>query len=270
MEWPKEIQKYLITEEPFYQPVKDEIAIFERAFKNKIGVMLKGPTGCGKTRFVEHMFYRLKLPLVTTACNEDTDASDLTGRYVLKGQEGVWLDGSLTLPVRHGGGSYLDEIVEARQDVMVLIHSLTDSRRMLHVPKSGETLYAPDNFMLVVSFNPGYQAMSKALKQSTRQRFIALNFDYPPAKLEIEIVKKESGLGTHDSSTLVKIAAEIRGMKAGRNLEEGASTRLLIYAAQLIKDGIKMRRAVEVAMRDPITDDPSISEAIDEHIDNLL
>jgi len=265
MEFSEEVSRYFIKEEPYYHPQGKEIEEFERAYKLKQPVMLMGPTGCGKTRFVEHMAYRLQLPLVTTACNEDTDSSDLTGRFVLKGQDGVWIDGRLTLPVRYGGIGYLDEIVEARQDVLVLIHSLTDTRRELHIPKSGETLSAPDNFMLTISYNPGYQSINKDLKQSTRQRFIGLNFTYPKPEIEQEIVMKESGVGKADAKKLVALAGQIRSLQV-KGLEEGASTRLLIYAGQQVTAGTSIKRACQIAMRNPITNERMLTEAIDKYI----
>ncbi len=259
--------EFRVKSEPFYHPTGNEVAEFTRAFRKRQAVMLKGPTGCGKSRFVEYMAYKLDLPLVTTPCNEDTDASDLTGRYVLQGQEGKWIDGSLTLPVRFGGIAYLDEVVEARQDTMVLIHSLTDSRRMLRVPKRGEQLVAPDNFGLVISFNPGYQRMNKELKQSTRQRFIGFEFDYASANIETEIIVRESGIGKKDAERLVRLGAEIRGLRS-EGLAEGASTRLLIYAAQQMVDGTPPKRACEISLCNPITDKRDLADAIKKFIEN--
>src|SRR5919109_1039576 len=224
------IEKYLIKKEPYYLNIKDEAAIFETAFQSKLPVMLKGPTGCGKTRFVEAMAYRLGRPLVTVACHEDLSATDLVGRFLLEGDQTVWHDGPLTTAVRHGAICYLDEVVEARKDTIVLIHPLTDHRRRLPIEKRGTILEAPDDFMLVVSYNPGYQSILKDLKQSTRQRFIAIDFDYPPPEMESEIVAREGGIDEGTARDLVLIGQKVRNLR-GHGLEEGVSTRLLIYAA---------------------------------------
>lgn len=263
------LEEFMVKDNPFYLPQGNEVQIFEAAYDLKQAVMLKGPTGCGKTRFIEYMFHKLQLPLVTSVCNEDTDSADLTGRYILKGAKAEWIDGSLTLPVRHGGGAYLDEIIEARQDVMVLIHSLTDTRRMLPIPKTGETLYAPDNFMLAISFNPGYQSVNKDLKQSTRQRFISIDFGYPSQDIETEIITHESQVDETTAEKLVNLGFQIRNIKS-HGLAEGASTRLLIYAGQLMKKGISPREACQVALRNPITDNKDIIETIDMHISNYF
>src|SRR5262245_51182571 len=220
------IEKYRITREPYYLSVKDEIAIYETAYQAKLPVMLKGPTGCGKTRFVEAMAYRLRRPLVTVACHEDLSSTDLVGRFLLEGDDTVWHDGPLTTAVKHGAICYLDEVVEARKDTLVLIHPLTDDRRILPIEKRGTILQAPDEFLLVVSYNPGYQSVLKDLKQSTRQRFVAFEFDYPPAQLEAEIVAHEGGVEPQMARDLVLIGEKVRNLK-GHGLEEGVSTRLL-------------------------------------------
>jgi len=246
---------------PFYHPVGDECAVFEMAYKLNLPLLLKGPTGCGKTRFVSHMAARLGLPLKTVSCHDDLAAADLTGRYLLKGGETVWADGPLTTAVRHGGICYLDEIVEARKDVTVVIHPLTDDRRILPLDRTGETLAAPDNFMLVVSYNPGYQNILKSLKPSTRQRFLALEFDFPPAPAEIAIVSRESGLGEDKCALLVRLAGQLRGLK-GQDLEEGVSTRLLVYCASLIAEGMDINRAIEAAVIEPLSDDADIKTGL--------
>ena len=242
---------------PFYQPVGDECAVFERAFKLRLPLLLKGPTGCGKTRFVSHMAARLGLSLNTVSCHDDLTAADLTGRYLLKGGETIWADGPLTNTVRNGGVCYLDEIVEARKDVTVVIHPLTDDRRILPLDRTGETIIAPDNFMLVISYNPGYQNILKSLKPSTRQRFLALDFDFPPPQTETIIIARESGLDHDKCADLVRLAEKLRALK-GQDIEEGVSTRLLIYCASLIADGLETGRAIEIALIEPLTDDADI------------
>jgi len=257
------IEKYIIEKEPFYLPVGNEIELFLAAYEAKIPVMLKGPTGCGKTRFLEHMAYRLKRPLITVACHEDLVAGDLVGRYLLKGDGTVWADGPLTLAVKYGAICYLDEIVEARKDTTVVIHPLTDDRRILPIEKKGQIIKAPDEFMLVISYNPGYQSVIKDLKQSTKQRFIAIEFNYPPEDLEIEIIVHESGIDRYIAKNLVKIGNKVRNLKE-HGLEEGVSTRLLIYAGQLIRRGIDPKKACEVAIVKPITDDREMQISISE------
>jgi nitric oxide reductase NorQ protein len=257
------MQDYRIASEPFYLPIKDEVELFKIAYENKLPIMLKGPTGCGKTRFLSFMAYNIHLPLITIACHEDLTASDLVGRYLLDGSTTRWQDGPLSLAVRYGGICYLDEIVEARKDTTVVIHPLTDDRRVLPQEKRGQILEATDNFMLAVSYNPGYQTVLKDLKQSTKQRFITLEFDYPEASLEEEIVVHESGLDRKSASDLRKIAEKIRGLK-DRGLDEGVSTRLLIYAGVLITKGVEPRRACSVALIKPITDDPEIQKTLEE------
>ena len=263
------LEKYRINTEPYYLNVKEEANIFEKAFKAKLPVMLKGPTGCGKTRFVQAMAYRLGLPLITVACHEDLSATDLIGRFLLEGEETVWHDGPLTTAVRHGAICYLDEVVEARKDTIVCIHPLTDDRRVLPVEKIGELLGAPDNFMLVISYNPGYQSVLKDLKQSTRQRFISLEFDYPPAEAEAQIVMREGGVQESIARDLVKIGEKVRNLK-GHGLEEGVSTRLLVYAAQMISAGVDAITACEIAIASPITDDSELQRGIREIVTTVV
>ena len=261
--------QYRITREPFYLPVKDEIRLFQMAFQSCVPVMLKGPTGCGKTRFVEYMAYLLKVPLITIACHEDLTTSDLVGRYLLKGEETVWMDGPLTLAAKHGAICYMDEVVEARKDTTVVIHPLTDTRRILPIEKKGQVIEARDEFMLVISYNPGYQSVVKDLKQSTRQRFLAMEFDYPPQELETRIVQQESGVDPELARALVKVGEKVRNLKH-HGLEEGVSTRLLIYAANLIRQGIDPGTAGEVAIAQPITDDAEMQQSIREIITTVL
>ena len=246
---------------PYYRAARDECAVFERAFKLRLPLLLKGPTGCGKTRFVTHMAARLGLNLSTVSCHDDLAAADLTGRYLLKGGETVWADGPLTSAVRTGGICYLDEVVEARKDVTVVIHPLTDDRRILPLDRTGEVLQAPDDFMLVMSYNPGYQNILKSLKPSTRQRFLALEFDFPPPEAETAIVAHESGLDEDDCAQLVRLAAKLRALK-GRDIEEGVSTRLLVYCASLISDGMALERAIEVALIEPLSDDGDVKAGL--------
>ncbi|MFM8393946.1 MAG: CbbQ/NirQ/NorQ/GpvN family protein [Acidobacteriota bacterium] len=263
------IEKYRLTREPFYLNVRDEVAIFETAYKAKLPVMLKGPTGCGKTRFVEAMAYRLGRPLITVACHEDLSATDLVGRFLLEGEETVWHDGPLTTAVRHGAICYLDEVVEARKDTIVLIHPLTDDRRILPIEKLGVLLNAPDDFMLVISYNPGYQSVLKDLKQSTRQRFLSLEFDYPPVEAETQIVAREGGIPETTARDLVRIGEKVRNLK-GHGLEEGVSTRLLVYAAQMIASGIAPVTACEIAIASPITDDAELQRGIREIVTTVI
>jgi len=246
---------------PFYQPQKNECGLFEMAYLRRLPILLKGPTGCGKTRFVAHMAARLGLSLDTVSCHDDLTAADLTGRYLIKNNETVWVDGPLTRTVRHGGICYLDEIVEARKDVTVVLHPLTDDRRILPLDRTGETLQAPDNFMLVVSYNPGYQSLLKTLKPSTRQRFVAISFDYPRADVEAAIVSRETGLALEQCATLVRLAGRLRALK-GQDLEEGASTRLLVACASLIAAGMKRDEAIEAALIEPLTDDLDVKRGL--------
>lgn len=263
------IDKYRITREPYYLNIKDEVSIFETAYKAKLPVMLKGPTGCGKTRFVEAMAYRLGRPLITVACHEDLSATDLVGRYLLEGDDTVWHDGPLTTAVRHGAICYLDEVVEARKDTIVLIHPLTDDRRILPVEKLGILLNAPDDFMLVISYNPGYQSVLKDLKQSTRQRFLSFEFDYPPPEAETQVVAHEGGVSESIARDLVKIGEKVRNLK-GHGLEEGVSTRLLVYAGQMIARGVDPVTACEIAIASPITDDDELQRSIREIVTTVI
>ena len=255
------IRPYLIEREPYYRAAGDEVLLFGAAIARGLPMMLKGPTGCGKTRFVEHMAWRLKLPLVTMACNEDMTASDLVGRFLLDAQGTVWHDGPLTLAVRHGAICYLDEVVEARQDTTVVIHPLTDGRRILPLDKRGELVRAHADFRLVVSYNPGYQSAAKDMKPSTRQRFGAIDFDFLPRETEIEVVAHESGIAPELAARLVKIAEQSRALR-GRGLDEGISTRMLVHAGGLIGDGIAAHDACALAMTVPLTDDRDLQSAL--------
>ncbi|MGH9897249.1 MAG: CbbQ/NirQ/NorQ/GpvN family protein [Pyrinomonadaceae bacterium] len=259
----------IVREEPYYLAVNGEVELFEAAFNQQLPVMLKGPTGCGKTRFVEHMAWRLARPLITVACHEDLSSTDLVGRFLLEGEETVWHDGPLTSAVKNGAICYLDEVVEARKDVVVIIHPLTDDRRRLPIEKRSTVVDAPPDFMLVVSYNPGYQSVLKDLKQSTRQRFISLQFDYPPTELEVEIVMREGKVGENTARDLVQIGQKVRNLR-GHGLEEGVSTRLLIYAAQLIARGVQPEVASEVALCSPITDDRELQRGIREIITTII
>ena len=255
------MRQYSIDAEPYYRAIADEVALFEAAYAVRMPMMLKGPTGCGKTRFVEYMAWRLGKPLITLACNEDMTASDLVGRYLLDAEGTRWQDGPLTLAVRYGGICYLDEVVEARQDTTVVIHPLTDARRVLPLEKKNELVHAHPDFQLVISYNPGYQSILKDLKQSTKQRFGALDFGYPTREVEIEIVSHESGVGPEAAAKLVSIAERARNLK-GHGLEEGVSTRMLIYAGSLIGQGVEPIAACHVSLIRPITDDPDIRDAL--------
>ncbi|MCW3784404.1 CbbQ/NirQ/NorQ/GpvN family protein [Defluviimonas salinarum] len=245
----------------FYRPVANECALFEMAHANGLPLLLKGPTGCGKTRFVEHMAARSGLPLHTVACHDDLSASDLIGRYLLKGDETVWVDGPLTRAVREGGICYLDEVVEARKDVAVVLHPLTDDRRRLIVDRTGEELAAPRSFMLVASYNPGYQNILKKLKPSTRQRFVSIGFGFPDPVTETAVVAAEAGLDEARSAALVRLAGHVRKL-SGMDLEEGVSTRLLIYAATLIAKGMRVEEALDAAIVEPLTDEPDVKQAL--------
>ncbi|MGD8841979.1 MAG: CbbQ/NirQ/NorQ/GpvN family protein [Gammaproteobacteria bacterium] len=256
-------EEYFITDEPYYEPVGNEIAVFEAAYRNQLPVLLKGPTGCGKTRFMEHMAWRLKRPLITVSCHDDLTASDLVGRFLIRGGETVWVDGPLSRAVRAGGICYLDEIVEARKDTTVVIHPLADDRRVLPMEKLGELLEAGSDFCLAISYNPGYQSVLKDLKQSTRQRFVALNFDYPAARLESRIIVNESGIDQATAAQLVKFAQMTRNLK-GSGLEEGASTRLLVHAAKLMKTGVSPVVACRSSIAEALTDDPEMSISVNE------
>ncbi len=246
---------------PFYLPQADEREIFAAAYKNNLPLLLKGPTGCGKTRFVAHMAATLGRRLYTVACHDDLSASDLIGRYLLKGGETEWVDGPLTRAVREGAICYLDEVVEARKDVTVVLHPLTDDRRMLPIERTGEILEAGPQFMLVASYNPGYQNILKTLKPSTRQRFLAIDFDFPEPTREVEIVSAESGLAKTKVAPMVRLAGKLRALK-GQDIEEGVSTRLLVYCATLVHDGMPIERAVQVALIEPLSDDHDVKQGL--------
>lgn len=258
-----DVEQYRIRDEPFYAEVNGEIQLFTTAAENRMPVMLKGPTGCGKTRFVQHMAYRLGRPLITVACHEDLTASDLVGRYLLKGDETIWIDGPLTLGAKHGAIVYLDEIVEARKDTTVIIHPLTDDRRLLPLEKKGQILQAVDEFMLVISYNPGYQSVLKDLKQSTKQRFMAIEFSYPPREVEARIIEREAGVNVETAQRLVRLGEKVRNLR-NHGLEEGVSTRLLIYAGELMRKGIVPMAACDAAVARPITDDRDMQRSIQE------
>jgi nitric oxide reductase NorQ protein len=269
-----------LIDEPWYLPLADEVQIFEAAYRARLPVLLKGPTGCGKTRFVEHMAWRLyrqgdsarqslELPLLTVACHEDLTATDLVGRYLLSGDETVWMDGPLTRAVRSGAICYLDEVVEARKDTTVVIHSLTDHRRVLPIEKTGELLDAHPDFLLVISYNPGYQSVLKDLKPSTRQRFVSLAFDYPSIDVEATIIAHESGVDAALAQRLALVGDKVRNLRE-HGFEEGVSTRLLIYAAQLAAGGIEPRRACDVAIARAVTDDAEVQQAIGAIVDVVL
>ncbi|HJN93074.1 MAG TPA: CbbQ/NirQ/NorQ/GpvN family protein, partial [Dehalococcoidia bacterium] len=271
------VEEFRAETEPYYVPVSDEVELFRAAWEAKIPVLLKGPTGCGKTRFVEHMAFHLNrpvqgkdgievednLPLVTVACHEDLTASDLVGRYLLEGQETVWIDGPLTRAVKAGAICYLDEVVEARKDTTVLIHPLTDHRRILPVEKKSQLLQARDGFLMVISFNPGYQSALKDLKQSTRQRFISIEFDYPPRETEAKIVAHEAGIELPLATDLARLGEKVRNLRE-HGLSEGASTRLLIYAGKMIAGGTTPRRACQVAVAWALTDDLEVQRSVEE------
>jgi nitric oxide reductase NorQ protein len=256
------VRQYTIDAQPYYRPVANEVSLFDAAYAVRMPMMLKGPTGCGKTRFVEYMAWKLGKPLITLACNEDMTSSDLVGRYLLDADGTRWQDGPLTLAVRYGAICYLDEIVEARQDTTVVIHPLTDARRVLPLEKKNELVHAHPDFQLVISYNPGYQSILKDLKQSTKQRFGALDFGYPAREVEIEIVCHESGIGPDIAGKLVTIAERSRNLK-GHGLEEGISTRMLIYTGSLIGQGVEPIAACQVSMIRPITDDGDMRDALD-------
>ena len=282
------IEEFLVRAEPYYRPVGDEMELFAAAYQQHIPVLLKGPTGCGKTRFVEYMAWKLgrpltvireqngqsaaaqeiregevRVPLVTIACHEDLTASDLVGRYLLDADGTRWIDGPMTRAVKAGAILYLDEVVEARKDTTVLIHPLTDHRRILPVEKTGTIIEADDRFLLCISYNPGYQSALKDLKHSTRQRFISIEFNYPPREIEREIIQQESGCTEAQADALAKLGEKIRNLE-DHGLQEGASTRLLIYAGRLISEGIPARRACQVAIVWTLTDDPELQRSLEE------
>ncbi|MCY4130122.1 MAG: CbbQ/NirQ/NorQ/GpvN family protein [Gammaproteobacteria bacterium] len=264
-------------EAPYYLPLSDEVDVFLAAFAQRLPVLLKGPTGCGKTRFVEHMSWRIygddqlvrnavRQPLTTVSCHEDLTATDLLGRYLLHDESTSWQDGPLTSAVRHGGICYLDEIVEARKDTTVLIHSLSDHRRILPIDKTNELLEAHPDFLLVISYNPGYQSILKDLKPSTRQRFVSLQFDYPTEEREAEIIRVESGIDEQNARTLAKVGVHIRNLRE-HGFEEGVSTRLLVYAGSLMQQGIPPRRAANAALVHALSDDLEVQQAIADIVD---
>lgn len=258
-----------IDAEPFYQPVADEVDMFEAAAKACLPVLLKGPTGCGKTRFVEHMAWKLGRPLVTVSCHDDLTTADLIGRYLIVGDETVWVDGPLAAAVRAGAICYLDEIVEARKDTTVVIHPLADARRVLNIDKHGEQVEAPPEFMLVISYNPGYQSVLKEIKPSTRQRFVAFDFDYPAAAVEAKIVAAEGGVSEELAQKLVKLGHMTRNLK-GAGLDEGASTRLLVHAAQLIAAGVAPQAACTAAVARALSDDPDMTASLQDLVNAVF
>nr|MBL8410703.1 CbbQ/NirQ/NorQ/GpvN family protein [Dechloromonas sp.] len=258
-------ESYRVQQAPFYQPQGDEVAHYTAAYAARLPVMLKGPTGCGKSRFVEYMAWQLGKPLISVACNEDMTAADLVGRYLLDANGTRWQDGPLTLAARLGAICYLDEIVEARQDTLVVIHPLTDHRRTLPLDKKGEQVAAHPDFQLVISYNPGYQSLMKDLKQSTKQRFTAFQFDYPDAATEAGIVAREADIDPALAARLVEVAQAGRRLK-GHGLDEGISTRLVVYAATLIRRGISEVDACRMAMVRPITDDADVVDTLDHAI----
>ena len=284
------VEEFIIKEEPFYVSVADEIELFEAAYTQKIPLLFKGPTGCGKTRFIEYMAYRLRrpltrvsrrrhedyikgdgqhIPLVTIACHEDLTASDLVGRYLLEGENTRWIDGPLTRAVKTGGICYLDEIVEARKDTTVLIHPLTDHRRMLPIEKRGQVIEAAPGFLLVISYNPGYQSALKDLKHSTRQRFISIEFGYPPREVEAKVIEHEANVSPEIAEQLAKLGEKIRNLSE-HGLQEAASTRLLIYAGKLMVKGITPRRACQVAIVWALTDEWSVQRSIEEVVSSMF
>ena len=270
-------EEYIVEKEPFFVPIADEIAVFESAYNQRIPILLKGPTGTGKTRFVEYMSWKINnnkgsakdVPLITVACHEDLTASDLVGRYLLDATGTRWIDGPLTRAVKSGGICYLDEVVEARKDTTVIIHPLTDHRRTLTIDKLGQVVEADEGFLLVVSYNPGYQNAVKDLKHSTRQRFVAIEFDFPDVERESKIISHEAGVKKDISDQLAILGQKIRNLKE-HGLEEGASTRLLIYAARLIKQGISPKRACQVSLTWGITDELQIQETVDQIVSSIF
>lgn len=254
---------------PYYLPVSDEVALFEAAVAARLPVLLKGPTGCGKTRFVEHMAWRLRRDLATVACHEDLTATDLVGRYLLVDDETRWMDGPLTRAVRAGAMCYLDEIAEARKDTTVIIHSLTDHRRLLPIDKTAEMVEAHGDFQLVISYNPGYQSMLKDLKPSTRQRFISIEFDYPAVEIEAQIIAAEADIDSETATRLARCGSKTRNLRE-RGFEDGISTRLLVYAGQLIAQGIAPRRACQAALVEAVSDDRDMQQAVTDIVDVIF
>jgi nitric oxide reductase NorQ protein len=265
----KAFENYIVETEPYYLAAANEIEVFCQAFYNRLPVLLKGPTGCGKTRFVEYMAWKLNRPLVTVACHDDLTSGDLVGRYLIHGSDTVWSDGPLTRAVRAGAICYLDEIVEARKDTTVVIHPLADDRRILPIEKRGEILTAPPEFMLVISYNPGYQSVMKDIKPSTRQRFVSLEFNYPEEEKEIAIVAQESGVPHETAKLLVRLGQMTRNLKE-RGLDDGASTRLLIHAAKLMKSGIEPKEACRAAITNTLSDDEEMQLSMEEMVSSLF
>jgi nitric oxide reductase NorQ protein len=263
------IEEHRIVDEPFYLAQGSEIELALAAYREQLPLLLKGPTGCGKTRFMRYIAWRLGRPLITVSCHDDLSTSDLIGRYLVKGMEAIWVDGPLTLAVRHGAICYLDEIVEARKDTTVVIHPLADDRRELPVEKLGLLFAAPAEFMLAVSYNPGYQSVLKDLKPSTRQRFVSLSFSYPQPELEARIVMEEGGIEEGLAAQLVKLAGMTRSLKES-GLAEGASTRLLIQAAQLLRQGLDVESACRHGVIESLTDDPELLGAMEEMIQSIF
>jgi len=253
----------------YYRPIHNEVEVFETAARRRLPLLLKGPTGCGKTRFVRYMAERMGRPLVTVACQEDLAATDLTGRFLLEGGETVWRDGPLTTAVRRGAICYLDEVVEARADVLTVLHPLTDDRRVLPLDRLGEELAAPEDFLVVISYNPGYQSVTKELKESTRQRFVSIAFDYPEADIEAEIIARESGCDAQTADQLVRLGQGSRNLRA-HGLAEGASTRLLIYAGVLVVAGLPLKTAAQSTLVGSLTDDAEMTAALGELIRSVL
>ena len=251
------------AEAPWYRPIGDEVTLFEAAATHRLPVLLKGPTGCGKTRFVRHMAWQLGRPLATVACHDDLSASDLTGRWLVRGGETVWQDGPLTEAARAGGIAYLDEVVEARQDTVVVLHPLADDRRVLPLERADELVEAHPDFLLVVSYNPGYQSLAKELKPSTRQRFVAIELGFPPPEIETEIVAHEAGIARGDAAGLVRVAERVRPLR-DRGLSEAPSTRVLVHAGRLVASGLEPARACEVAIASALTDDPELARTVAE------
>jgi len=256
-------EEFLITDEPYYEVVGEEIVIFEAAFRQQLPVLLKGPTGCGKTRFMQHMAWRLKRPLITVSCHDDLTATDLVGRYLITANETAWVDGPMARAVRINAMLYLDEIVEARKDTIVVIHPLADDRRVLPIEKTGEILSAGPDFCLAISYNPGYQSVLKDLKHSTRQRFVAIEFNYPSKVLEKKIVQRETGIDDTTAERLVQLAGMTRNLK-GSGLDEGASTRLLVHAGKLMHAGVSPQTACRTTIAEALTDDPEMIAAVNE------
>jgi nitric oxide reductase NorQ protein len=263
------VENYRIRLEPHYIPISDEIDVFLKAYQLRLPVMLKGPTGCGKTRFLEYMAWKLSRPLVTIACHEDLTASDLVGRFLLKGNETIWQDGPLSLAVKHGAICYLDEVVEARKDTTVVIHPLTDDRRILPQEKRGLLLEAHPEFLLAISYNPGYQSVMKELKHSTRQRFLAIEFTYPSAEIERTIIMKEAGLDRDTADRLVRLGEMVRNLRQ-HGLEEGVSTRLLVYAGKLIAEGLPPASSCSAAVIRAMSDEPEMQDAIAEIVAGIF